>query len=181
MIRIEELEQLSDHIGKRVTVQSTTGARYRGKLTAVNDHSVTLTLDDREHRVLLADLADVLVHVGGDWVSYSGHSERSRTARIAFRLSAADLELVKDAAAQRDASVSDYIRAVLSRDAGISQQDGRRRGELHPGAKLTAEQVRAIRADDRPDVEIAKPLGVTCVQVGKIRRGQYWAEEGHRA
>ena len=44
-------------------------------------------------------------------------------------------------------------------------------GERHPRAKLTDEQVAAIRADTRPQVEIAKAFGIRQPHVSSIKRG----------
>lgn len=52
------------------------------------------------------------------------------------------------------------------------------RGEAHGSAKLTAEQVLAIRADDRLNYRIADEYGVSFSQVGRIKRKLAW---GHIA
>lgn len=60
----------------------------------------------------------------------------------------------------------------------ISDMDARGRrseGENHPGAKLTLEQVLAIRADIRPQRVIAAAYGLAShTSVGRIQRGEKW-------
>lgn len=48
------------------------------------------------------------------------------------------------------------------------------RGELSGMSKLTADQVRAIRADPRPQVAIARDYGVTNTAVWKIKHRTRW-------
>lgn len=48
------------------------------------------------------------------------------------------------------------------------------RGEHHPTAKLTEEDVRYIRADARPHKEIAKAYGITVKYVGSIKQRRWW-------
>ena len=48
------------------------------------------------------------------------------------------------------------------------------RGERSSGAKLTADQVRSIRADNRTFREIAQDFGVRQEQVSKIKRRLSW-------
>lgn len=50
----------------------------------------------------------------------------------------------------------------------------RRVGEEHPKAKLTNNDVVAIRADTRPNSAIAKEYGVTKSTVGRIKRKTIW-------
>lgn len=47
-------------------------------------------------------------------------------------------------------------------------------GERHPGAKLTADQVRAIRLDNRNRDEIARDYSMTRSSIEKIQLGQTW-------
>lgn len=49
------------------------------------------------------------------------------------------------------------------------------RGERHNNAKLTDEQVRAIRADCRPETQVAPEYGVTRSVIGMIRRRDAWS------
>lgn len=52
---------------------------------------------------------------------------------------------------------------------------GRRRiGERHPSAKLTEDDVRAIRKDNRTLVSIAADYGVTFALIGAIKRRRIW-------
>lgn len=44
------------------------------------------------------------------------------------------------------------------------------RGELHPEAKLTGEQVIEIRADDNSQRSIARDFGVSQSQISNIKR-----------
>lgn len=48
-------------------------------------------------------------------------------------------------------------------------------GEARPGAKLTADQVLAIKGDTRPERLIAADYGISGGTVGKIRRREKWA------
>lgn len=48
------------------------------------------------------------------------------------------------------------------------------RGERHHAARLTAEQVEAIRADPRPSTAVAPEYGVSARQVRRIREGVRW-------
>lgn len=47
-------------------------------------------------------------------------------------------------------------------------------GERHPGAKITAEIVREIRASGATQRELAERFGLSRGQVGKIRRRELW-------
>lgn len=47
-------------------------------------------------------------------------------------------------------------------------------GADHPSARLTPEQVAAIRADSRSQRAIAKDYGISKTQVGNIKRGKQW-------
>lgn len=49
------------------------------------------------------------------------------------------------------------------------------RGESHGSSKLTAEQVIAIRADQRMQREIAKQYGVSPATISDIKRRRFWA------
>jgi len=49
------------------------------------------------------------------------------------------------------------------------------RGEKAFGAKLTADQVRAIRADRRPQAEIARAFGVETSNISRIKTRDTWA------
>lgn len=49
-----------------------------------------------------------------------------------------------------------------------------RKGELHPGAKITADIVRSIRNDDRPLSVIGKEYNITKGHVSNIKRGKVW-------
>lgn len=52
------------------------------------------------------------------------------------------------------------------------------RGQWHPLAKLTAEQVQAIREDPRPSTVVAEQYPVTARTIRKIRRGDRWQPPG---
>jgi hypothetical protein len=57
------------------------------------------------------------------------------------------------------------------------RQKGRGRsapGEAQGGAKLTADQVRAIRADPRPGVAVARGYGITPSSVTLIKQRKNW-------
>ena len=47
-------------------------------------------------------------------------------------------------------------------------------GERHPKAKLTDDDIRAIRADGRMQIELAEVYGVTQGLIGMIKRGEIW-------
>ncbi len=49
-------------------------------------------------------------------------------------------------------------------------------GEEHPAARLTWEQVHAIRADNRSCPKIAKDYGVSHNQIWRIKSGKSWRE-----
>lgn len=59
------------------------------------------------------------------------------------------------------------------------REKGRRRqinvGQTNGRAKLTPEQVRAIRADQRSKRTIAQDYGISPAQVQRIRNGQQWS------
>jgi hypothetical protein len=48
------------------------------------------------------------------------------------------------------------------------------RGEMHPHAKLTEDQVRAIRADTRPKKTLARVFGVSRSAIQFIKNGRSW-------
>lgn len=48
-------------------------------------------------------------------------------------------------------------------------------GEGHHKAKLTDDQIRAIRADTRMQIEIAPAYGVTQGLIGMIKRREIWS------
>lgn len=50
-------------------------------------------------------------------------------------------------------------------------------GELNPNAKLTREQVEAIKRDRRTQTEIAKEYGVTQPHVSLIKKGGCWNDK----
>ena len=58
---------------------------------------------------------------------------------------------------------------------------GRMVGESNHKAKLTAEQVVAIRRDPRIQIEIARDYGMSQPQIGKIRQGLQWRHVPKRA
>lgn len=58
-----------------------------------------------------------------------------------------------------------------NRDAGIRES---RRGEKNNFAKLTADQVKAIRADPGSDQDVAHRYGVTRMAITKIRSRENW-------
>lgn len=73
------------------------------------------------------------------------------------------------------------VGAVLSGDTWRHVPGGRRpaglasnRGERHRSAKLTAEQVRHIRASVAPSRALAKELSVSYNLIRMIRRGEVW-------
>lgn len=49
-------------------------------------------------------------------------------------------------------------------------------GEQAPWSKLTAEDVRRIRADDRPQRVAAADYGISASQFGRVRLAKYWKE-----
>lgn len=49
------------------------------------------------------------------------------------------------------------------------------RGELNAGAKITEDDVRAIRADKRPNVRVAPDFGISHSMVSAIRLRKAWA------
>lgn len=66
------------------------------------------------------------------------------------------------------------------------QARGERMSELHRGelsgkAKITAEQAQAIRADQRPQHEIAAQYGIAPTAVSKIKRRETWRYIGDDA
>jgi hypothetical protein len=52
--------------------------------------------------------------------------------------------------------------------------DGVQDGELNGRAKLTLEQIEAIRIDKRTQRTIAKEYSISKSQVGNIKRGEQW-------
>ena len=57
------------------------------------------------------------------------------------------------------------------------QAASRARGERNGSAKLTQEQVSAIRADTRPQRQIARDFHVSQALIGKIKQGRLWREQ----
>jgi hypothetical protein len=53
--------------------------------------------------------------------------------------------------------------------------DQRKRGEDNGNARLTADQVRAIRASSERHVDLAATYGVTALTIRNIRKGKTWA------
>lgn len=54
-------------------------------------------------------------------------------------------------------------------------------GEMHPRAKLTKQQVEAIRADTRTQTQIASEYGIRQTQVSRIKRGDSWKDYNNAA
>lgn len=54
------------------------------------------------------------------------------------------------------------------------ERPGLPRGERHPQARLTEDDVRAIRASSSTGVSMAAQYGVSPVAIGKIRRRHIW-------
>jgi hypothetical protein len=48
------------------------------------------------------------------------------------------------------------------------------KGEAHPKSKLTADDVRAIRASDEKGIRLAEKYGVTAALISAIRTGKQW-------
>lgn len=79
----------------------------------------------------------------------------------------------------------DVIDAEISKCEPLCRRchmkaDGRadNSGEKHPRAKLTADQVEAIRADTRTQQEIADCYGISRPHVGRIKRYARWKGPG---
>lgn len=49
-------------------------------------------------------------------------------------------------------------------------------GERHHAARITADDVRAIRSSDEPGINWARRLGITNVTVSRIRRNLIWRD-----
>jgi hypothetical protein len=64
-------------------------------------------------------------------------------------------------------NINDRIKK--NRSKGLS-----RPGALNPGVKLSESDVLAIRADNRPQKDIAKDVGISKTQVGRIKRNESW-------
>jgi hypothetical protein len=60
------------------------------------------------------------------------------------------------------------------RQGAYTKPEMRRRGEQHGCAKLTADQVRAIRLDPRPQRVIAADYGMKQPQISSIKRREAW-------
>lgn len=63
---------------------------------------------------------------------------------------------------------------ALDRMAKGRGRGGSMKGERHPHAKLTEQQVNAIRCDRRPQKVIAAIYAVSSTTIGDIRRGKIW-------
>jgi len=63
----------------------------------------------------------------------------------------------------------------LENAADTIRHGRQQRGEDRPGAKLTEENVRAIRAAAGRHADIAAPFGISTQLVGQIKRGEKWA------
>lgn len=68
----------------------------------------------------------------------------------------------------RYGSVRDNFNDAISRNRTL-------KGERHPQAKLTTENVLAIRKDDRNDQAIAEEYGVSRPTIYKIKTKEYWS------
>jgi hypothetical protein len=76
-----------------------------------------------------------------------------------------------------DASVSNLEYVTPSENAAHSYRIGLQKpriGEQSATAKLTADDVRAIRASDESGVAVAARYGVTGTQISNIRLGRQW-------
>jgi hypothetical protein len=63
---------------------------------------------------------------------------------------------------------------ALDKVAKGRARGGSLKGEKHPHAKLTEEQVRAIRADPRGSTTVSRAYGVTKSTIQNIRNGRSW-------
>lgn len=70
-----------------------------------------------------------------------------------------------------------YARTKRGLEAGDAQclPRGTARGAMHPKAKLTDDDVRAIRASDERGRRLAERYGVTATLITNIRKGKVWA------
>lgn len=66
---------------------------------------------------------------------------------------------------------SSFERSIKDRQRPVK---GRRKGETHQGAKLTAAQVIAIRADPRPSRKVGVSYGMARTTIEDIRRRKTW-------
>lgn len=70
-------------------------------------------------------------------------------------------------------------RAVWDRHPGLLQRAGKRnswsRGANNSNAKLTADQVCAIRKDQRPTRAVAKDYNVDLTTIQRVKSGKTWA------
>lgn len=66
-------------------------------------------------------------------------------------------------------SASDNMKDMVAKGRNVNV-----RGERNPGAKLTEEQVMAIKQDPRPQSRIALDYGVGRSTIGEIKRGKNW-------
>lgn len=66
---------------------------------------------------------------------------------------------------------SSFARSIKDRQRPFK---GRRKGETHPEAKMTAEQVIAIRADPRSSKEVAAQYGMSRSGIKDIRSRKTW-------
>lgn len=57
---------------------------------------------------------------------------------------------------------------------GRCGETGFRPGEMHRSARLTADQVRRIRSENRPDIEWSKLFSVSKRTIYSVRRGHTW-------
>ncbi len=64
--------------------------------------------------------------------------------------------------------------AAGDRNGSRLHPEKRQRGDGHPMAKLTSEQVESVRASTETNVAIAKRLGVTDRLISAIRAGKVW-------
>lgn len=72
---------------------------------------------------------------------------------------------------------ADNVRDMLERGRGSPPP--RRFGDLHPGSKLTYEQVRAIRASHASGIrkkDLARQFGVSATNIGYIIKNDIWDE-----
>jgi hypothetical protein len=67
------------------------------------------------------------------------------------------------------------------RDRAARGRGGDLRGERNGRARLTDDDIRAIRASDATNVALAAAFGVSDVMVSKVRRGVAWRHVGGEA
>lgn len=159
---------LSERFAGKYTVDAVTGCW--NWTAALNANGYGAINEGGEGRALSAHRVSYELHVGpvpaGLWVLH--RCDNPSCVNPAHLFLGDALANVRDMDAKG--------RRVSAPRRGPRQNKGQmRRGEKHPQAKLTKEQVRAIRSSTAAGTDIARQFGVAKTTVSSIRLGRTWS------